>query len=65
MGEKALLPGHTCLMKTGEATAQVTIAAPRHAIDINTMDHLPARTLGLNEIGLCNLHLDRPVAFAP
>jgi bifunctional enzyme CysN/CysC len=65
MSENELLPGRTYLMKIGAVTAQATIAQPRHAIDVNTMEEHPARTLGLNEIGVCHLNLDRQIAFDP
>ncbi|MCL4151885.1 UNVERIFIED_CONTAM: hypothetical protein GTU68_020312 [Idotea baltica] len=65
MSEHELLPGRTYLMKVGTTTAQATIAQPRHAIDVNTMEELAARTLGLNEIGICHLNLDRQIAFDP
>ena len=65
MSEHELLPGRTYLMKIGAVTAQATIAQPRHAIDVNTMEEHPARTLGLNEIGVCHLNLDRQIAFDP
>ena len=65
MSEHELLPGRTYLMKVGTVTAQATIAQPRHAIDVNTMEELAARTLGLNEIGVCHLNLDRQIAFDP
>jgi bifunctional enzyme CysN/CysC len=32
---------------------------------VNTLERLAARTLHLNEIGVCNLYLDRPVPFDP
>ena len=63
MNTNELLPGRTYLMKIGTVTAQATIAAPRYAIDVNNMERLAAQTLGLNEIGVCNLHLDRNIAF--
>ncbi len=65
MSENELLPGRTYLMKIGAVTAQATIAQPRHAIDVNTMEEHAARTLGLNEIGVCHLNLDRQIAFDP
>ena len=65
MSENELLPGRTYLMKTGAATAQATIVQPRHAINVNTMEELAARTLGLNEIGVCHLNLDRQIGFDP
>ncbi len=63
MNEQEMLPGRTYLMKTGATTAQATIATPKYAIDVNTMEHLAAKTLSLNEIGVCNLNLDRTIAF--
>jgi len=48
---------------TAEATAQITDLT--HAIDVNTLDKLAAKTLELNEVGYCKLALDRPVAFDP
>ena len=65
MSDSEMLPGRAYLMKIGAQTAQATIAQPRHAIDVNTLEHLAARTLTLNEIGLCNLSLDRKIAFDP
>ncbi len=65
MNEAEMLPGRTYLMKTGATTAQATVAAPKHAIDVNTMEHLASKTLSLNEIGVCNLNLDRNIAFDP
>jgi len=65
MSEQELLPGRTYLMKVGATMVQATVAQPRHAININTMEELAARTLGLNEIGVCHLNLDRQIGFDP
>ncbi len=65
MNEQEMLPGRTYLMKIGATTAQATVAAPKYAIDVNTMEHLAAKTLELNGIGVCNLNLDRTIAFDP
>ncbi|MND75782.1 Adenylyl-sulfate kinase [compost metagenome] len=35
----------------------------KHRVDVNSLEHLAAKTLELNGIGVCNLHLDRPIAF--
>jgi bifunctional enzyme CysN/CysC len=32
---------------------------------VNTLEHLAAKRLELNEIGVCNIALDRPIAFDP
>lgn len=65
MAPEALLPGRTYLMKAGTVTTQATVTALKHKISINTLEHIAAKTLRLNEIGLCNISLDRPIAFEP
>ncbi len=65
MASEALMPGRTYLMKAGTVTAQATVTALEHRINISTLEHAAARTLQLNEIGLCNISLDRPIAFEP
>jgi bifunctional enzyme CysN/CysC len=50
-------------MKCGAKTVTVTPAKPKHKIDVNTLDLQPAKTLGLNEIGVCNISLDQNIAF--
>ena len=42
-----------------------TIGHPKYRVDVNTLDHLAATTLELNEIGVCNVSLDRPIPFDP
>jgi len=65
MAEEELLPGRPYLMKVGTRTVTATVAQPKYSINVNTLEHLAARTLHLNEIGVCNLNLDRPVPFDP
>ncbi len=65
MHEDAMLPGRPYLMKTGTRTVGVTIAHPKYRVDVNSLGHLAANTLGLNEIGVCNISLDRPIPFDP
>ncbi|GBL58440.1 adenylylsulfate kinase [Pseudomonas citronellolis] len=63
MDEDALLPGRPYLMKIGTRTLGMSCTALKHRVDVNSLEHLAARTLELNEIGVCNLDLDRPIAF--
>jgi bifunctional enzyme CysN/CysC len=63
MHEEPMLPGRPYLLKIGAKTVTATLAEPRHKVNINTLDELAARTLELNDIGVCNLSLDRPIAF--
>jgi len=65
MNEASLFPGRHYLMKLGTRTATATISAIKHKINVNTLEQLAARQLELNEIGICNLSLDQPVAFDP
>ena len=65
MSEAEMLPGRPYLMKIGTSTVGLTIAQPKYKIDVNTLDHAAAKTLRLNEIGVCNINFDRPVPFDP
>lgn len=63
LGDEPMLPGRSYLMKIGAQSAICTPAQPKYAININTYGQFPARTLKLNEIGVCNIALDRAVTF--
>lgn len=63
MHEDEMLPGRPYLMKIGARTVGLTIDNPKYRVDVNTLEHLAADTLALNEIGVCNIGLDRPVPF--
>ena len=63
MARDELLPGRSYLLKLGTGTAQATVTSLKHKVNVNTLERTAAKTLQLNEIGLCNLSLDKPVAF--
>ena len=63
MDDEAMLPGRPYLMKLGARTVGASISEPKHKINVNTLEKLAAKRLELNEIGVCNLSLDAPVAF--
>ncbi|QBK30046.1 sulfate adenylyltransferase subunit CysN [Roseitalea porphyridii] len=63
MADEKMFPGRSYWIKTAGGTAQATIGAPDHRVDINTLATEPARNLALNEIGVCAVTLDRPIAF--
>jgi bifunctional enzyme CysN/CysC len=65
MHESEMLPGRPYLLKAGTRTVGVTIGHPKYRVDVNSLEHLAANTLQLNEIGVCNLSLDRPIPFDP
>jgi len=63
MSEDSMLPGRPYLLKIGAKTVGVTVAPPKYRVNVNTLEHLAAKTLKLNEIGVCNLNLDQAIAF--
>ncbi len=65
MHEHQMLPGRPYLLKVGARTVGVTIEQPKYRVNVNTLEHTAARTLQLNEIGVANITLDRPVPFDP
>jgi bifunctional enzyme CysN/CysC len=65
LGDEPMLPGRHYLVKCATRTVQGAVAQPKYKINVNTLEHMAARTLELNEIGVCNLALDAEIAFAP
>ena len=65
MAEEPLLPGRPYWLKIGAKTVSATVTAPKYKINVNTLEHLAAKQLELNEIGVCNISLDVAVAFDP
>jgi len=63
MSAENLFPGRSYLMKINHSTLPATVTDLKHRIDVNTLSKLAAKTLGLNEVGVCNLSIARPVAF--
>jgi bifunctional enzyme CysN/CysC len=63
MKEEALVPGRSYWLKIGTRTASATVTALKHRVDVDSGAHVAARTLGLNEIGFCNVATSVPVAF--
>lgn len=63
--EQPMLGGRPYGMRIAGQAAVATLAAPKYRIDPGTLEHLAARKLERGEVGVCNLSLDRPVAFDP
>ena len=63
MDEKEMLPGRPYLLKIGARTVNATVAQPKYKVNVNTLEHTAAKTLELNEIGVCNINLDRAIPF--
>ena len=65
MAEEPLLPGRPYWLKIGTSLVSAQVTEPKYKVNVNTLEHLAAKQLELNEIGVVNLSLDRPVAFDP
>ena len=65
MHDEPLFPGRPYLMKIGAKTVTATVTDIKYQVNVNTMEHIAAKQLELNGIGVCNISLDRSVAFDP
>jgi bifunctional enzyme CysN/CysC len=65
MAEEPMLRGRSYVLQVGTRTVAATISPLKYKLDIDSLEHLAAEQLELNEIGVCELELDRPVAFDP
>jgi bifunctional enzyme CysN/CysC len=63
MTEKPMTPGRQYWIKLATRSVSGSVAAIQHRIDVNTLEHYPAKELQLNEIGLCTVSLNAPVVF--
>jgi bifunctional enzyme CysN/CysC len=65
MAEEPMLRGRSYVMQVGTSTVAATISPLKYKLDIDSLRHLAAEQLELNEIGVCELELDQPIAFDP
>ena len=65
MSEQPMLPERSYLLQTGTAFVPAQVTELKYKINVNTREHLAAKHLELNEIALCNVALDRAIAFEP
>jgi len=65
MADDEMLPGRPYWLKLGTQMVTAVVQPPKYQVNVNTMEHLAAKTLGLNAIGIANLSTDRPLVFEP
>ncbi len=65
LDDEALLPGRGYWLKLASQTVTATVAEPKYEINVNTMEHLAAKTLELNAIGVAEVTTDRRIVFEP
>jgi bifunctional enzyme CysN/CysC len=65
MADTPLVAGRPYLVKIHCKELVGTVTSIKYREDVNAGTHLPAKSLGLNELGVVNLSLSEPVAFEP
>ncbi len=63
MADEPLLPGRPYWLKLGTQLLTATVHSPKYQVNVNTLEHLAAKTLTLNAIGIANLSTDKPLVF--
>jgi len=65
MADEPLLPGRSYWLKLATQTVSATVQPPKYAVNVNTMEHIAAKSLELNAIGVATIATDRPIVFEP
>ncbi|MEH6527754.1 MAG: sulfate adenylyltransferase subunit CysN [Sneathiella sp.] len=65
MHDTPMLPGRNYLIKIGTSLISSKISDLKYKVNVNTLEHMATKTLELNEIGICNITLDKAVSFDP
>ena len=65
MADEPMLPERPYLLKAGACTVNAQVSELKYRLNVNSLEHVAAKTLALNEIGVVNLWLDHPIAFDP
>jgi len=65
MHDEPMLPGRGYFLRAGTAQAVAQVTELKHRLNVDSLEQQAAKTLGLNEIGLCNLSFDRRLALDP
>jgi bifunctional enzyme CysN/CysC len=65
MAEEPLIPGRAYYLKLGTQMVSATVQSPKFTINVNNMEHMAAKTLELNAIGVAEIITDKPIVFEP
>jgi bifunctional enzyme CysN/CysC len=61
--EQALLPGRSYILRTETDQASATVTDLKYRIDVNNFAHEAVKSLEMNEVGVCNIAVQSPIAF--
>ncbi len=62
MSREPMIPGRQYVLELGAQTATAWISDLKYAINVDTLDRTATKTLGVNDIGVCNVSIDRQIA---
>jgi bifunctional enzyme CysN/CysC len=65
MAEEALVPGRAYWLKLATQLVSARVQAPKYQVNVNTLEHLAAKSLELNSIGVAEISTDKPIVFEP
>ncbi len=65
MDDDPLLVGRSYWLKLGAQMVSATIQQPKYTVNVNNMEHMAAKTLELNAIGVAEIATDKPLIFEP
>ncbi len=65
MGGEPLLRGRSYVMRIGTRTVSAVTAPLKYKLNVDSLEHLAAEELRLNEIGVCEIELDQVICFDP
>jgi bifunctional enzyme CysN/CysC len=63
MHDRPMLQGRSYLMKIGTKTVAATVAPLKYKVNVNTLEHVAATKLDLNDVGVCEIELGQPIVF--
>jgi bifunctional enzyme CysN/CysC len=63
MHDEPLLQGRSYLLKLGTKTVMATVSPIKYRVNVNTLEHLAAKKLDLNDIGICGIEVSSAIAF--
>ncbi|WP_269932171.1 sulfate adenylyltransferase subunit CysN [Aminobacter sp. HY435] len=61
--ENALLPGRSYILRTETDQVSATVTDLKYRINVNDFAHEAAKLLEMNEVGVCNISAQSPIAF--
>ena len=63
MADEPMIAGRAYWLKLATQTVSATVQEPKYQVNVNTLEHLAAKTFELNAIGVAELATDRPIVF--